>query len=586
MKKKIKRLIAWMCLAAMLLSSTTAFAYKAGTYEATADGFGGAMSVSVTINEDTISEIKVGDHNETHGIGTIAIDILPAQIVENQSLAVDTVAGATLSSEAILAAVADCVIQAGGDVEALKNKAIEVALSDEIIQLSTEVLVIGGGGCGLSAALEAAKQGAKVILLEKLALTGGSTALSAGVIVKNGMGEEGYNVDFTLDDLANYWKTVSGGKANEALSDKIASLSEETYDLLVDMGVTFTRTPSTVPTNPELAMYNAAEDPMMVSGNGIKLTGPMYDAVIAAGVDVHLSTPAKELVLDENGTVVGAKAVKSDGTTLDIKAQKVIIATGSFDQQDNEVKKMFMPNLLGMVSVSSVGNTGDGILMAVNAVNAATQFVAPACKGYVQTDTGKGLAGLPAKNALIINQKGERFVNESDFYANVLYAFVGSNTTYGYQIFDAHTVSGMAKMDEYVAAGGAYKADSLEELAKLINVPAETLNATIERYNELAGQTDADFNKSAEFMQGMKDAPFYAIGTVPCLNGSIGGLLINEKAQVLDVNGQPIKNLFAGGDVASTSLFYNKYPSSGSGVQFALASGRLAARSAVAELEK
>lgn len=587
MKNFVRKLLATLAAAALLLSSVSALAYTPGTYNAAAQGLGGMVNVEVTFTDDAIESIAIGENSETPGIGTQAFDQLPSQIIEHQSLNIEAVTGATITSKAVLEAVAACVEQANGDVEALKNKAVEVVTSNEIVDMDTDILVVGGGGCGLAAALEAANAGAKVILVEKLGNVGGSTALSGGAIIKNSAGEEGFDGEFTLSDLAAFWKEMASHKGNEALTDKIASMAQETYEWLNGLGIPYTRMTSTVPGHPELAIYNAGTDAVSTGGGGQKVTKPLYDAAVTAGVQFYLSTRATELITDENGLVTGAIAIAKDGTTLNIHSKKVILATGSFDQGDNEVKQIYFPVLLGVESNSSAGNSGDGIMMAVNATDAATQFASPACKGFVISDTGHGLvnmSSLPPKNSLIVSREGERFVNEGAFYANVLYGFINSGNNYGYQILDANTVLSSAVMEESLAEGRAYKADTLEELAGMINVPVDTFMATVARYNELAGKEDVDFGKETEYMQGVFEAPFYALGAVPTLNGTIGGLLINENAQVLDTNGQPIENLYAGGDVASTSMFYNLYPASGSGVQFAVSSGRLAARSAVATL--
>ena len=176
--KKILSVILCLALALGLAAPAVAEGYTAGTYTASADGNNGPVTVEVDFDDSAITAVRVTEHAETAGICETPIERIPAAIVENQSLAVDAVAGATNTSNAILAAVEDCVKQAGGDPEALKG-AVESAPTEELEDMSADVVVVGGGIAGLTAALTAAQAGADVILVEKQAVVGGSGLLTA-----------------------------------------------------------------------------------------------------------------------------------------------------------------------------------------------------------------------------------------------------------------------------------------------------------------------------------------------------------------------------------------------------------------------
>lgn len=174
MKKLTAALLVFLM---MVMTGAMALAYTEGTYTATAQGNNGPVTVSVTFSADAITDVTVVEHSETAGLSDRPIAEIPAAIVENQSLAVDTVSGATNSSNAILTAVADCVAQAGGDVEALKAVAVEKAPVEDV-EATYDVVVLGGGGAGLTASITAAQNGAKVILVEKAGSLGGNTLIA------------------------------------------------------------------------------------------------------------------------------------------------------------------------------------------------------------------------------------------------------------------------------------------------------------------------------------------------------------------------------------------------------------------------
>ncbi len=199
--------------------------YKAGTYTASAQGNNGPVELSVTFDEEKITEITIGKHGETTGISDAAFEKIPAAIIENQSLGVDTISGATYTSQAILDAVADCVTQAGGDAEALRAVAVEGGGEAEKAVLAdseVDVLVIGGGGAGLSAALSASQNGASVILVEKLSALGGNTFRCGGAF--NTCDPERQK-DIPMTEALS--STVEKVLAHEDVSEEHAKLKEE-----------------------------------------------------------------------------------------------------------------------------------------------------------------------------------------------------------------------------------------------------------------------------------------------------------------------------------------------------------------------
>ena len=593
MKKLTAALLVFLM---MVMTGAMALAYTEGTYTATAQGNNGPVTVSVTFSADAITDVTVVEHSETAGLSDRPIAEIPAAIVENQSLAVDTVSGATNSSNAILTAVADCVAQAGGDVEALKAVAVEKAPVEDV-EATSDVVVLGGGGAGLTASITAAQNGAKVILVEKAGSLGGNT-LIAGQGFNACDPERQANTEMSealLGQLKSYLdldpadfgafaevlETVKG-----QINDYIASGSTTLFDspelhmLHTYMGGKRTGLDGTV-IEPDLelartfatnaldalewaesigAQWNDTTSTILgamwprshglANGNVITI---LTDAAKANGVEIVTDTRANELIV-ENGKVVGVKATTSEGANVTLHANSgVVLATGGFSANAPMVVEYnnYWPGLSDtMPSTNAPTITGDGIVMAkaVGADLVGMGFAQLMPSSHpVDGSLFSGIWGS-AETQVFINKEGKRYVNE---YAerDVLSKAALAQTDGIFYIICDNKIAKNADVAGMEAKGNVVVADTLEELAEKLGIPADTFVETIERYNSFVdAQKDDDFGKPL-FGEKIDEAPFVATPRSPSLHHTMGGVKIDTNTHVISTEGNVIDGLYAAGEV-------------------------------------
>lgn len=562
-----------MVLSMMVVPALADAAFTAGTYTASAQGNNGPVKVEVVFTADAIESVTVVEHGETAGLSDPAINNIPAAIVAQQSLSVDTVAGATFTSKGILDAVADCVAQAGVDPETLKGAAAaEVVVAEDEV-LSCDVVVVGGGAAGLGAAFNAKEAGASVILLEKQAFTGGNTLISGGLIYATGTTfQKEAGVEDSVEALVDYWYTRAEGHANKDMLTLVAEKSAETIQWLMDNGVELTG-PAASGTSPVLRMQSTGK-----GGAGFIL--PMTEKVKEMGVDVRLQVAAQSLITDETGAVCGVEAVAADGHKVTVNAKSVVLASGGYDN-DQAMMRKYSPSYADEYMFANPGNTGDGIKMGM-AVGADTVFNdgVIGLRGVVPTSFADATNGLVWMPYLMVNQEGERFVNESTDYP-IVHTYLAAQSGACYLLFDG-TQGNAAMFGDLYDQGYAFYGETLEEVAAAAHLPVDTFLATVARYNELKGQEDVDFGKPAAAMTGVGEGPYTALRIMPATIGTIGGLKIDLDCRVLDTAGAPIAGLYAAGAVANGEFFYREYPASGTSIQMCFTTGRIAGTSAAA----
>lgn len=550
--------------------------YKPGTYIGEGDGMGGKVQVSVSVDKNNILEVKVLENNETTGIGDAAIDKIPTKIVEGQTLAVDVVSGATITSEAILAAVEAALKEAGADVSALKTKGEYKTVSGDNT-FDTEVVVVGAGAAGLSAALEAANNGAKVILVEKLAMTGGSTARSGGKVQAAGTDIQKANgVEDNADLYYNHLMSVGENKVDQLKTRLIADNSLADFNWLVENGVEFSKNIEQLHDKyrPIRGHYVSVQDGKVEQdGHGWAITQPLEKAAIDKGVEILLETPAKKLIIDNKGTVTGIECEDAQGNKITINSKAVILATGGYDL-NKELLEEYAPLVKPVYSTVAPGNVGDGLIMARDA-GAKIQSGGGAVLLYLDLAAGVGEVG-----GLYVDATGSRFVDETEFWFTRTKKLMDRNQTGMFYITD---VKGkLDSFDALVQAGKMVEGSTIEDLAGKLGMTE--LATTVERYNQLAKKgVDEDFNKDPEYMKTVEEGPFYAVAFAPITSGTFGGPVTNEKGQVIAEKGGIINGLYAAGEVANGDLFYQEYPGSGSSISTCVGMGRIAGRVAAEE---
>ncbi|MBN2811663.1 MAG: FAD-binding protein, partial [Spirochaetales bacterium] len=349
-------------------AAPTGQTYAPGTYTASAKGYHGDVTVAVKVTKNKIASVRVLKHGETPGISDLAISGIPKAIVDSQSLAVDSVSGASFSSKAVIEATTAALKEAGADIEKLMVPGA-AAEKEADVELSADVVVIGAGGAGMAAGVSAHQNGATVVILEKMAKVGGNTISAGGAM--NAVDEGSETAIKNKDSVALHFKqTYEGGdkKGDEVLVKTLVENAWASVEWLQSMGMKFLPEPFTVTGG----LWPRAHKPVDPVGTGFFKT---YNAYIEAnkGIEVRLNAKAEKLIV-ENGKVVGVIATGKTGNKITVKANKgVVIASGGFGQNvamRQEFNKQWPTLDETIKSTNHPGATGDGIMMG-REVNAA-----------------------------------------------------------------------------------------------------------------------------------------------------------------------------------------------------------------------
>lgn len=539
-----------------------------GTYTAEVRGMK-AMTVTVTFDQDAITEIQV-EHEETEGIGEPVVESMKEEILKLQGLGLDAVSGATLTSNAMLDGVAECARQAGADVEALK--AIKPAAKEKEAdqELETDVLVLGAGGAGMAAAVTANQNGKEVIVIEKTGQMGGNTIMAGGAL--NAVDDGSETALANNDSVEHHYNQTYEGGDKQGDPELVRILVENAWDgveWLKSLGMEFQPGTFTVTGG----MWQRAHKPVEPEGVGFFKT---YQAYIDAheGINMVYNTKAESLIL-EDGVVVGAVCTGETGNTITVKAKNgVVLATGGFGQNvemrmaANEETHLWPTLDESIPSTNTSAITGDGIRMAEEAGAQLVQMgnIQLLPLGDPQTGSLSGNIEHAVESRIFVNINGDRFVNEGGRRDEMTLGLFDQPETTMFIIMDSDGYPTGEELNNFgetinslVADGRAYKADTLEELAEQIGVPAENLTAAVEEYNrhclggDLEGETDEFgrtlFTDTEKENDGINDAPYYAAERVPTVHHTMGGVKINANAQVINTEGEVIPNLFAAGEV-------------------------------------
>lgn len=545
---------------------------KAGEYETTAKGHNGELKVKVTFDENGIVDIAIVESVETASIAQSAFDQLIPAIIGQQNVAIDVVTGATYSSNALLECVKSAIVAAGGTVEQFTKSAGEAQASGQTIEKTADVVIVGAGAAGLSAAIEARLSGASVVVLEKLSHVGGNTYISGGYVYGTGskyQASKGFTDD-TPEALVEYWMERSDGTAWREMLELVANKSGETLDWLVENGVEFG--------DPIATGISPVTRALRSPSGGVGLVEPIEKKAREVGAEILLNTAAEQL-LTEGGKVTGVRAVSGSDTVI-VKAKAVILATGGFDVS-KEAKAKYSPDITEQESISSPGNVGDGIRMAQE-VGADLVMKGGYIGLYKVPEVSyKSPVNKRFTSALLVAQDGKRFVNEAIDYPILHKAMVATGSPMFYQVFDSTT-----KFDDLATAldlGVAFKGETIEELARNAGLPEAALKESVERYNAACkAGVDEEFGKAAGSLVAIEQGPFYILKLAPATIGSLGGVKVDLDTHVLNTQGNIIEGLYAAGAVANGDFFGTTYPASGTSICMCYTFGRIAGTNAAA----
>lgn len=564
--------------------------FTPGTYEGEADGFHGKIKVSVTTDATAITAVEVLSHTETEGVGTVALEKLPGQIVDGQTLALDAVSGCTFTSDGLLAAVGNALAASGVDMDALKADSGETPITPAgpAETVTADLIIVGAGAAGLTAAIRAAEAGKKVIVLEKMPFTGGATSTAGGGTIVCGTKRQ---TALGIEDSPElyFMDMMRGGhyKVDASLAWLQANHSGRMLDWLIDdLGVAY-------PEKPKFNAEQSVDRSFVAIGGAAAIINTITAYAENAGVDIRLNTKATTLIQEE-GKITGVATEGEGGKLANYMGDAVLLATGGFgnnpDLMAEEMKKImyYGPSCA----------TGDGLIMAVD-VGAVTENmeygavhpngieVSPNFGRHTQPECN---AIFPASGAIWVGLDGNRVVNEMGLEHDVIAAHNAQSDGNLYLVmdqtaFDLYHTSAVGRkaitqdeFDKWFAANGAsepvfVKNDTLEGACAVVGMDAAQLRASLEQFNGfVAAGEDTDFGRPVSIPFDLANGPYYIIKNKLRVATTLGGIIANDKLQVVDASGEPIDGLYAAGELVSVHGTFNTV----GGISWALTSGMLA----------
>ena len=593
MKSSMKKILLAVAMVVVVAAGLLVYTASKGTTSVgTAKGFGGDVTVTLTLADGKITGCTAEGKDETEGVGSTAIDQLPGAIAESGSIAVDGVAGATVTSNAIKEAAAAALTAAGLNPADFQTA---VAASGEKAEDSTveaDVVIVGAGGAGMTAAITAANEGKSVVVVESQAMVGGNSVRATGgmnaaktVYQDENTFEQAAGVEKTLASaaekyadnetitalaatVAEQWATYQanptgyfdsvelmeldtmiGGKGinDPALVETLCEGTADAIDWLDENGITLHNVSSFGGASVKRIHRPVGDDGKVVSV-GSYMIPRLQQACEKAGVQILLSTTAEEILTD-GGKAVGIKATGATGETVTVNAKAVILASGGFGANLDMVVE-YKPELKGFMTTNAPGILGQGIAMA-QAIGADTVDMDQIqIHPTVQYDSAALITeGLRGDGAILINAEGKRFIDEVGTRDVVSAAEVAQTGGYSWLVVDQKMADASSVIQGYIKKGYTVEGKTYEELAEAMGVDSAAFAETMANWNQcVADKTDAEFGRTS-FANPLDTAPYYAIKVTAGVHHTMGGLKIDTNTEVLDAEGNAIPGLFAAGEI-------------------------------------
>ena len=555
-----------VALAVLGSFSVCAMAAASGTYTSEAQGRNGPVKVEVTFDNGKIASVKLLSHKESTGIADPALQRIPAAIIAEQSVAVDVVGGATLTSKAISDAVANCIKSAGLDVaKFMKKPDANAAANAPVKNVTTDILVIGAGNGGISAAVKAAASGKKVVLIEKRPAAGGVSALNHGGLAATGtryqrevMKETKDSPELLYKDMLRVGKNANDPVLAKMVSERVGEVGNWLIDdLKVNYGAAWVQFPD-----------HSAHRQISAKGNSVAWQKTMLDIFKKNGGILMTDTRATEFITDKSGNVVGLKASGLKGQPYKFEAKSFVLASGGYGAD----KSMLPERMKDVLFYGIPTETGDGYKMAtkIGADTINLQYVktypngVEVMPGRSMDTTGSSTFAVRG-SAIFVNVDGKRCVNENLSLGELTEATLAQKNHQMYLVMDQKAWEAYVKKavdDHTVPDASTFEAwkslrnnglpvictGELDQCAKQMGIDPKGLVQTVKDWNAaVKAGVDKQFGRKA--LVALGDGPYHIVEQKARYQTTLGGLKSNAAMQILRKDGKPIGNLYGAGCV-------------------------------------
>lgn len=572
-----------------------------GTFTASADGYAGSVTVSITLDHGVITDVTIGDNHETYGIGQYAVAWLPDRIVADQNITADAISGATVTSNAIKGAIETALTEAGVDTAAYKKTTKYEKQSEDAIEMTTDVVVVGAGMGGMASAISVLDEGKQVVVLERLDFVGGESAMTGGMFTVSGTK---FQKSQGVEDSPEMMTEAIIEEGHGQQLDRLTKVFTE------QMGAIFDEMSEEVGWEPN--NISGVRCWTVDGGRGSYITEPMKEYLVANNANIMLHTEGYELITDEENTVVGIKARDTkSGQEYVLHAGAVILATGGFSQ-DEELKAEY--GITGLFAAPLQVSSGMGHRMAL-ALNAGTYRMDMVCNrpgGMIGDD---GLAyncnnGLSAiRNStevsyVAVNAEGNRYAaefleGESGMMVSDLNAVSTTNVNsiggIAYIVMDQKAFDLWREkspsipaqlIDGWLASNGTGLArlthgDTIREAAEAMGLNPDNVENAVATYNKYAAEgNDPEFH-AVNMTVLSSEGPYYILGNQNRYNSHMGGLLASDNMEImLNDETNVIKGLYGAGSIIGGHQ--GDIYIAGGMIAWGMTSGEIAGRSAAA----
>ena len=601
-------------------SSTSAAGGVSGSFTGTAKGMG-EVSFTLTQTDNVITDCTAKGDEETPGIGSVVIEQCPGEVVEGNTINLDSISGATITSNAFVEAAKAALTEAGLNPDDYMAKADKTA-NGETVSYDADVVVIGAGGAGMTAAMTAADAGQKVVILESQAMVGGNSARATGGM---NAAKTVYQDENEFDQAAGVEKTLATAAEKYADNETITALAKtvseqwaayqanptgyfdsvelmeldtlvcgkgindpelvktlcegtaDAIDWLDENGITLHNVSSFGGASVKRIHRPVNEEGKVVSV-GAYMIPLLQENCEKRGIDIVLNTTVDTILTDANGAAVGVSGTDKDGNTVVVNAKSVILATGGFGANLDMVTQ-YKPELAGFMTTNAAGAQGQGIEMAT-AIGAGTVDMDQIqIHPTVEANTAALITeGLRGDGAILVNANGERFIDEVGTRDVVSAAEIAQPGSYSWLIVDQAMVDASSVIQGYIKKGYTKTGATYEELAKELDVDPAAFANTMETWNSyVEAKNDPDFGRTS-FANPLNNGPYYAIKVTAGVHHTMGGVTINSATEVLKEDGTVIPGLFAAGEVTGGVHGANRL--GGTAVADFVVFGRIAGESA------